>query len=89
MFQRLRQPSVALDDLDTNTPLYADCYVALRILGMRYPDYMHATTPKERALYHLFLALESLKEQRMYEKMQTDAAAKDAAYQASSPTVRS
>ena len=55
---------------------------------MRYLDYMRITTAKERALYQYFLALESLKEQRAHEKMHADAAAKEAAYNATSPSVR-
>jgi hypothetical protein len=77
-----------LDDLDTHTALYADCYVALRILGIRYVEYMRSTTPKERALYQYFLALESLKEQRAHEKIQAESAAKDEAYRAVSPSAR-
>lgn len=88
MFQRLRQPSVALDDLDSNTVLYADCYIALRIFGIRYTTYIATTSPRERALYQYFLALENLKEQRAHEKIQADADAKDAAYRATNPSAR-
>ena len=77
-----------MDDLDTHTPLYADCYVALRILSMRYVEYIQTTTPKERALYQYFLALESLKEQHAHEKIQADQTAKDAAYRATAPIDR-
>ena len=55
---------------------------------MRYTEYMRMTTPKERALYQYFLALESLKEQRAHEKMQAESAAKDDAYRAASPHAR-
>ncbi len=43
---------------------------------------MAQTTPKERALYQYFLALESLKEARAHEKAQADAAAQEDAYKA-------
>jgi len=77
-----------LDDLDTHTALYADCYVALRILGIRYVEYIQSTTPKERALYQYFLALESLKEQRAHEKAQAESAAKEDAFRAIPPHAR-
>ncbi len=55
---------------------------------MRYAEYMRITTPKERALYQYFLALESLKEQRAHEKMQVESAAKEEAYRATFPQAR-
>ena len=66
-------PKAVSSDLDSNTPLYIDCYVALRVLGMRYPEYIRITTPQERILYQLFLAMESAKEERAHKRAQQEA----------------
>ena len=51
-----------IHDLDHHTPLYLDCYVALRVLGMLYSDYIQRASPQERLLNQLFLGLEAAKE---------------------------
>lgn len=51
-----------IHDLDKHTPLYLDCYVALRVLGMPYSEYVQRLTPQERLLNQLFLGLEAAKE---------------------------
>lgn len=40
---------------------------------MRYPDYIAKTTPQERLLYQLFLAMKNAKEEHAHEKMQQEA----------------
>jgi hypothetical protein len=58
----MRVPTYIGHDLDETTQLYIDVYVALEILHMRYPDYMRQTSPLERRLYQLFLAMKGQKE---------------------------
>ena len=52
-------------DLDETTQLYVDVHVALEIFHMRYPTYIAQTTPVERQLYNLYLALKSQKEKHL------------------------
>ena len=51
-----------MHDLDQHTPLYLDCYVALRVLGMLYSEYIQRTTPLERLMNQLFIGLSSAKD---------------------------
>lgn len=41
--------------------MYADLDICLKILHMRYPEYMASTSGWERYLYRLFLALDAAK----------------------------
>lgn len=56
-------------------------YIALRVFGIPYPDYIARTTRQERALYGYFMALEAAKEERAYERNKLTS---DAAYRAHS-----
>lgn len=78
---------VGTDDLERNTPLYIDVSIAWE-LGMRYPDYIAKTTPQERLLYQLFLALRSAKEEQAHAKMQADAEITKEMSQPGGPPVR-
>jgi hypothetical protein len=73
VWTELRQPRpLTVSDLDHHTALYADVYIALRVFGIRYPQYVQQTTPSERLLYQFFLALEAAKEQRAMERQQQE-----------------
>lgn len=73
MWEELCKPRPALHDLDTHTPLYVDCHIALELLHMRYPDYTARTTPVERLLYRLYLALKGAKDHHAMERSQQEA----------------
>mgnify|MGYP001609523692 CR=1 FL=1 len=71
VWSALRQPrALSITDLDHHTVLYADIYIALRVFGIRYPAYIQRTTPSERELYQMFLALEAAKEARVLERQE-------------------
>lgn len=63
--------------------------MALRILGIRYPEYIRITHPRERALYQYFLALEGLKEERAHERMKSESDAREQADRAMTAQYRS
>jgi hypothetical protein len=61
-----------LHPLERQTELYGDVFIAVRIFGMRYPEYMAQTTRHERYLYRLFLVLEAKKEEFAREQMEAE-----------------
>ena len=73
-------PRPTMHPLDDHSPLYVDVYIALRVLGMRYPEYIAQTTREERALYGLLMSLENLKESHAIERSKQDADMRDQAY---------
>lgn len=62
VWQELCTPRWRGHDLDETTPLYIDLHIALEVLHMPYPLYMQRTTPQERTMYRLYLALKSAKD---------------------------
>lgn len=78
---------VGTEDLERNTPLYIDVSIAWE-LGMRYPDYITKTTPQERLLYQLFLALRNAKEEYAHTKTQAEAEIAREMSQPGGPPVR-
>ena len=73
VWQELNLPQLALDDLDANTPVYTDAFVALEIFHMRYPDYVRQIPRTERLWYQLVLALKNKKERRAMDRAQQEA----------------
>ena len=51
-----------IHELDQHTPLYLDWYIAVKVLGMLYSEYVQRTTPAERLLNQLGLGLEAAKD---------------------------
>ena len=70
---------MSLDPLEHDTRLYTDMYVALRILGCPYSEYIHRTTPWERRLIMLFLLLENAKHAHADEQSEQQRQAREAA----------
>ena len=69
----MRSPRHVGHELDEASALYVDVHIALECLHMRYPVYVAQTTPRERQLYQLYLALKSAKEQHAYEHAEESA----------------
>ena len=61
---------ISTHPLEHDTLFYHNVYIALRVLRMRYPVYMRTTTPAERRMYRLFMALEMAKENHSEQKRQ-------------------
>lgn len=79
LWEEWRQSTASGHPLETDTELYSDIMLAVRVLGMRYPVYMAETTSLERWMYRMFLALERAKELHRQERVQRF---RDAAQQA-------
>jgi hypothetical protein len=65
-------PRVELHDLDATTPTYVDCYVALEVFHLSYPEYIQRIPRTERLFYQVFLAMKGLKEQRAHERQKEE-----------------
>lgn len=75
----LTLPQAQFSDLDTNTPVYMDGFIALEVFHMRYPEYIQRIPRAERLFYQLLLALKAAKDKRAMERAQQEADAEHAA----------
>ena len=68
LWDEIQGASRSADPLESDTVFYNDMYVAIRVFGMLYTDYMQRTTLYDRLAYKLFLVLEGAKEKYHREK---------------------
>ena len=78
----MHEPRYIGHDLDETTQLYVDIHIAVELFHMRYPVYMAQTTPLERQLYQLYVALKSHKEEHVHWHAENDQKARQVARQA-------
>ncbi len=71
----MRAPRYIGHDLDDTTQLYIDVHVAVELFHMRYPVYMAVTTPLERTLYQLYLAMKGEREKHIQWHAENDSKA--------------
>ena len=84
----MRTPRHVGHDLDETSGLYVDVHVALECLHMRYPEYIAQTTPRERQLYQLYLALKAAKEEHYHDHAEEAAESQRLANEAINPAYR-
>lgn len=84
----MRIPKYVGHELDETTQLYIDVHIALECLHMRYPEYIRQTTPRERQLYQLYLAMKSLKDTHIQEHAEAAAETERLSMEAIDPSVR-
>ena len=84
-WQELNLPRMESNDLDHNSAVYTDCFIAQEIFHMRYKDYIQTVSRTERLFYQIFLALKALKDRRAMERAQQQADAERVAHEALSP----
>ena len=72
VWQEMCMPHLELHDLDATTPTYVDCYVALEVFHLSYPEYIRRIPRTERLFYQVFLAMKGLKEKRAQDRQKEE-----------------